>query len=33
MHYTMFISAKKKTNQKESDKKDKSRTTKETTGD
>ena len=33
MHFTLCISAKKKTNQKESDKKDKSRNTKETTGD
>ena len=33
MHFTLCISAKKKTNQKEPEKKDKSRNTKETTGD
>lgn len=33
MHFTLCISAKKKTSQKEPDKKDKSKNTKETTGD
>ena len=33
MHFTLCISAKKKTNQKEPDRKDKSRNTKEATGD